>query len=252
VRCLEAHALEAASGVFLPASPALAAVAAAAAAAAASSSSPDGAAAGSPPTLAADAARVQAEIEAREAALVHSLLGLTNRLPPPTAATTTTTTTSTTTTATTTVLDVACGAAALSRAAGLRSAFRALQALKRSPQLLEVPERELARRALALKLALPCADVGALVAMRPSLLLLGPAAAVSRVVGAAERQVSALMPGIPWQRKLAEGGTVYWSFSSVLDGSGAAERARVVAAAAEVEEEEEEQQEQQDETRGRR
>jgi hypothetical protein len=174
---------------------------------------------------------VQAEIEAREAALVHSLLSSTNRLPQPQHGATNTTTTSTTT-----ILDVARGAAALSRAAGLRSAFRALQALKRSPELLALPERELARRALALKVALPAADVGALVSMRPSLLLLGPAPVVVKVVRQAAEQITALMPGIPWQRKLAEGGTVYWSFASVLDGSAG----QAAAAARQHEAEEEE------------
>lgn len=209
------HAIEASRGVFLRA--------ASSAPRPSSTSSRDPAA---DAVDAAAAARLQAEIEAREAALVHSLLASTDRLPQAIRPGTTTTT----------VLDVARGAAALSRAAGLRSAFRALQVLKRAPGLLSLTERELARRALALKLALPSADVGALVSMRPALLLLGPAPVVQRVVGGAADQISALMPGIPWQRKLSEGGTVYWSFSSLLDGSGqAVERARREDAEADAE-----------------
>lgn len=193
MRLLEAHALEASAGCFglAPSSTSL------------SLSAADGGSLTPGATDLVAAARIQADIEAREAALVHSLLATTGRLQAGARG----------------ALGVARGAAALSRAAGLRSAFRALQALKRHPELLGVPEAELARRVLALKLALPGADVGALVTARPSLLLLGPAPVVSRVAREAAAQIGALMPGIPWQGKLAEGGTVYWSFSSVLDGS---------------------------------
>jgi hypothetical protein len=182
---------------------------------------------------AAAAALVQAEIEAREAELVHRLLASTDKLPPAVP--------------TTSVLDIALAAVALSRSAGLGSAFRALQALKRAPGLLAVPERELARRALALKVALPAADVGALVSMRPALLLLArDAPGLRRAVSAAAKQVTALMPGIPWQRKLAEGGGAYWSFMSVLDeGIGGVRAAEAAEAEAAAEARAEQQQQQQ-------
>lgn len=191
VRCFEQHALETARPAADDGEP-----------------GSDDAAHQPPPSssTSAAAALVQAEIEAREAELVHRLLASQDKLPRGTPTTTTS------------VLDVARSAAALSRSAGLGSSFRALQALKRAPELLSLPERELAMRALALKVALPAADVGALVSLRPSLLLMGgDAAALRRAVSSAARQVSALMPGIPWQGKLAEAGTVYWSFMSVLD-----------------------------------
>lgn len=55
------------------------------------------------------------------------------------------------------------------------------------------------------------------------------------VVGAALNKLHALMPGIPVESKLHEGGTVFWSFSSLIQdtsSSKAAARAHIGPAAA--------------------
>lgn len=62
---------------------------------------------------------------------------------------------------------------------------------------------------------------------KPTLLLIDD---LPGVVGAALNKLHALMPGIPVEAKLHEGGTVFWSFSSLLqDNSSSSRRAAPTA-----------------------
>ncbi len=79
---------------------------------------------------------------------------------------------------------------------------------------------ELAARVLQLKMLLPHSNVADLIYQRPSLLLLSRESAAAAIKPAILK-LEALMPGIPIQRKLHEGGTVFWSFASLLPDASA-------------------------------
>jgi hypothetical protein len=70
---------------------------------------------------------------------------------------------------------------------------------------------------------------------KPTLLLIDD---LPGVVGLALNKLHALMPGIPVESKLHEGGTVFWSFSSLIQDTSsnraAQAHAQPAAAAAEV------------------
>jgi hypothetical protein len=61
---------------------------------------------------------------------------------------------------------------------------------------------------------------------KPTLLLLDD---VPGTVGGALAQLHALMPGIPVEAKLHEGGTVFWSFSTLLNDASASQAAAAAA-----------------------
>jgi hypothetical protein len=69
---------------------------------------------------------------------------------------------------------------------------------------------------LQLKLLMPPANVAELVYQKPTLLMLDD---IPAVLGPALNKLHMLMPGIPVEKKLHEGGTVFWSFASLLDSS---------------------------------
>lgn len=98
------------------------------------------------------------------------------------------------------------------------STYRTLQMLKRHPGLLQLQPSEVAQRVLQLKLLMPTADISQLLYQKPTLLLLDD---LPGVVGAALAKLHALMPGIPVESKLHEGGTVFWSFSSLIQDKAA-------------------------------
>jgi hypothetical protein len=97
-----------------------------------------------------------------------------------------------------------------------RSTFRTLQMLKRHPALLQLDSDEVALKVLQLKMLMPTANIGELLYQKLTLLLLPDIAAV---VTPALNKLHALMPGIPVEKKLHEGGTVFWSFVSLLEAS---------------------------------
>lgn len=60
---------------------------------------------------------------------------------------------------------------------------------------------------------LPNSDVFQIINNKPSLLLIDD---IPQVMGSALQKLKALMPGIPVEDKLHQGGTVWWSFVSLL------------------------------------
>lgn len=84
--------------------------------------------------------------------------------------------------------------------------------IRRRPELLEVPTSLLVSRLLALKRLLPGANLPEMLRLQPSLLLLEDP---DSTVGAAMRQLRALMPGVPVESKLHKGGSLWWSFIGV-------------------------------------
>lgn len=62
---------------------------------------------------------------------------------------------------------------------------------------------------------------------KPTLLLVDD---LPGVVGAALNKLHALMPGIPVQSKLHEGGTVFWSFSSLIQDTASSRAAQAAPA----------------------
>jgi hypothetical protein len=62
---------------------------------------------------------------------------------------------------------------------------------------------------------------------KPTLLLIDD---LPDVVGAALNKLHALMPGIPVESKLHEGGTVFWSFSSLIQDTASSRPAQAVPA----------------------
>ncbi|KAF8057865.1 hypothetical protein HT031_005811 [Scenedesmus sp. PABB004] len=145
---------------------------------------------------------VDAALIAAEAAAAHAQLSRAGALPPGLGAD-----------------GLAARALALTRLLATGSTFRTLEMVRRAPALLSLPPGAVAARVLGLKLALPASNLGELLFQRPSLLLLDDAPAA---VSAALARLTPLMPGIPVAAKLHEGGTVFWSFVSVLSERGAA------------------------------
>lgn len=94
------------------------------------------------------------------------------------------------------------------------SVFRTLQMIKRHPQILELPPYEVANRVLQLKMVLPEANIADVLYQKPTLVLLDD---IPGTLEPALKKLRALMPGIPVERKLHEGGTVWWSFTSLLN-----------------------------------
>lgn len=78
---------------------------------------------------------------------------------------------------------------------------------------------QVAVKVLQLKMLMPTANIAELLYQKPTLLLLPD---ISVVLVPALNKLHALMPGIPVEKKLHEGGTVFWSFVSLLDGSSRA------------------------------
>lgn len=100
------------------------------------------------------------------------------------------------------------------------SVFRTLQILKRCPDLLQLDPSEMAAKVLQLKMLLPQSNVGELLYQKPGFLLMEDLEGTLRP---ALKKLRALMPGIPIEKKLHEGGTVWWSFSSLLGNSTSGE-----------------------------
>lgn len=94
------------------------------------------------------------------------------------------------------------------------SVFRTLQILKRCPDLLLLEPYQVASKVLQLKLLLPESNIGELLYQKPNLLLMRD---LRGSLEPALKKLRALMPGIPVERKLHEGGTVWWSFASLLE-----------------------------------
>ena len=67
---------------------------------------------------------------------------------------------------------------------------------------------------LQLKMLLPESNIGELLYQKPNLLLMRD---LRGSLEPALKKLRALMPGIPVERKLHEGGTVWWSFASLLE-----------------------------------
>eukprot|EP00878_Enallax_costatus_P012585 GHUV01013143.1.p1 GENE.GHUV01013143.1~~GHUV01013143.1.p1 ORF type:complete len:226 (+),score=72.97 GHUV01013143.1:300-977(+) len=112
------------------------------------------------------------------------------------------------------------------------STFRTLQMLKRHPQLLELPSDEVAVQVLQLKMLMPAANIAELLYQKPTLLLLPD---IPAVLVPALNKLHALMPGIPVEKKLHEGGTVFWSFVSLLEASSSNAAAEAGATAVQAE-----------------
>lgn len=96
---------------------------------------------------------------------------------------------------------------------GLENEDVTMEILRRRPELLEVPTQLLVYRLLTLKGLLPGANLPEMLRLQPSLLLLEDP---DVTVGRALRQLHALMPGIPVESKLHEGGSVWWSFIGLI------------------------------------
>lgn len=75
---------------------------------------------------------------------------------------------------------------------------------------------QVALKVLQLKLLMPAANIAELLYQKPTLLLLPD---IPAVLTPALNKLHALMPGIPVEKKLHEGGTVFWSFVSLLEAS---------------------------------
>jgi hypothetical protein len=88
---------------------------------------------------------------------------------------------------------------------------------------LNAPHLQVASKVLQLKMLLPESNIGELLYQKPSLLLM---ADLKGSLVPALNKLRALMPGIPVERKLHEGGTVWWSFASLLDSFRVAEVSR--------------------------
>eukprot|EP00775_Hariotina_reticulata_P014596 gene14596-14727_t len=86
------------------------------------------------------------------------------------------------------------------------STFRTLQMLKRHPNLLLLSPCQVASKVLQLKLLMPPANIAELLYQKPTLLMLDD---IPAVLGPALNKLHMLMPGIPVEKKLHEGGTVF-------------------------------------------
>lgn len=75
---------------------------------------------------------------------------------------------------------------------------------------------QVAGKVLQLKMLMPTANIADLLYQKPTLLLLDD---IPGTLGPALNKLHALMPGIPVDKKLHEGGTVFWSFVSLLEAS---------------------------------
>eukprot|EP00879_Flechtneria_rotunda_P006411 GHRR01006736.1.p1 GENE.GHRR01006736.1~~GHRR01006736.1.p1 ORF type:complete len:221 (+),score=62.08 GHRR01006736.1:151-813(+) len=96
------------------------------------------------------------------------------------------------------------------------STFRTLHILKRHPGLLKLQPQLVAERVLQLKLTMPAANVAELLYQKPALLLIDD---IPGALTPVLNKLHALMPGIPIEKKLHEGGTVFWSFSDLLNAN---------------------------------
>jgi len=96
---------------------------------------------------------------------------------------------------------------------GLPTPARAVQLARECPELLALPADELARRMLRLKALLPRANVAALLMLNPALLA---EEAAPEAMEKALRTMLKLMPGIPIEEQLSQGGAQYRTFVDLV------------------------------------